>query len=145
MPCAAIGPTVFSRVMVRPYARLARLEWLIGWWLLMWPCWWSSALATDAAGWRFPNVWHLTLFLVGAIAMRGAGCTYNDIADRDLDAQVQRTRLRPIPSGQVTTQRRRPRSWWYRCLVGLAVLLQFNWFTVGSGVLALATLRSTRS
>ncbi len=124
---------------VRPYARLARLERPIGWWLLLWPCWWSSALATDAAGWRYPNLWHLLLFLVGAIAMRGAGCTYNDIVDRDLDAQVARTRSRPIPSGQVTT-RQAAAFLLLQALVGLAVLLQFNWFTVMLGVLSLATV-----
>ncbi len=124
---------------LRPYARLARLERPIGWWLLMWPCWWSSALATDAAGWRFPDVWHLVLFMVGAIAMRGAGCTYNDIVDRDLDARVARTRSRPIPSGQVTTKQAAA-FLVLQALIGLAVLLQFNWFTVGLGVLSLATV-----
>ena len=78
----------------KPYARLARLDRPIGWWLLLWPCWWSAALATDAARPSPPNLWHLVLFLVGAVAMRGAGCTYNDIVDRDLDAQVARTRGR---------------------------------------------------
>ena len=91
----------------RPYARLARLDRPIGWWLLLWPCWWSSALAAGAAGWAWPNPWHLFLFLVGAIAMRGAGCTYNDIVDRDFDAKVARTRSRPIPSGQVTVAQAR--------------------------------------
>ena len=122
----------------RPYARMARLERPIGWWLLLWPCWWSSVLATDAAGAR-PNLWHLALFLVGAIAMRGAGCTYNDIVDRDLDAQVARTRSRPIPSGQVTVRQAQV---FLAALaaVGLVVLLQFNWFTVALGVLSLATI-----
>jgi 4-hydroxybenzoate polyprenyltransferase len=124
---------------LRPYARLARLERPIGWWLLMWPCWWSSALATDAAGWRFPNVWHLVLFLVGAVAMRGAGCTYNDIVDRDLDARVARTRSRPIPSGQVTTKQA-VAFLVLQALVGLVVLLQFNRFTIALGVLSLATV-----
>src|SRR4051794_4900860 len=85
----------------KPYARLARLDRPIGWWLLVFPCWWSSVLAADAAG-RGPNLWHLGLFLAGAIAMRGAGCTYNDIVDRDIDAAVARTRARPIPSGQAS-------------------------------------------
>src|SRR3954469_24562544 len=85
----------------KPYARLARLERPIGWWLLLWPCWWSSVMATDAPGYP-PNIPHLLLFMVGAIAMRGAGCTWNDILDRDLDAKVQRTRSRPLPSGQVS-------------------------------------------
>jgi 4-hydroxybenzoate polyprenyltransferase len=125
-------------VVARPYARMARLERPIGWWLLLWPCWWSSVLATNAAG-TWPKLWHLALFLVGAIAMRGAGCTYNDIVDRDLDAQVARTRSRPIPSGQVTVRQAQV---FLAALaaVGLVVLLQFNWFTVGLGVLSLATI-----
>jgi 4-hydroxybenzoate polyprenyltransferase len=122
----------------RPYARMARLERPIGWWLLLWPCWWSSVLATNAAG-AWPNLWHLVLFLVGAIAMRGAGCTYNDIVDRDLDAEVERTRSRPIPSGAVTV-RQAQLFMATLALVGLIVLLQFNWFTVGLGVLSLATV-----
>jgi len=121
---------------VRPYARLARLERPIGWWLLLWPCWWSSALATDAAGWRTPNLWHLALFLVGAVAMRGAGCTYNDIADRDLDAEVARTRSRPIPSGQVTV-RQAAAFLVLQAAIGLLVLLQFNAFTILLGFASL--------
>jgi 4-hydroxybenzoate polyprenyltransferase len=122
----------------RPYARLARLERPIGWWLLLWPCWWSSVLATNAAG-TWPNLWHLALFLVGAVAMRGAGCTYNDIVDSDLDAKVARTRSRPIPSGQVT---RRAAAIFLvaQALVGLAVLLQFNGFTVLLGVASLVII-----
>ncbi len=122
----------------RPYARMARLERPIGWWLLLWPCWWSSVLATNAAG-QWPNLWHLALFLIGAIAMRGAGCTYNDIVDRDLDARVERTRSRPIPSGAVTV-RQAQLFMAALALVGLLVLLQFNWFTVGLGVLSLTTV-----
>jgi len=129
----------FLPAALRPYARLARLERPIGWWLLLWPCWWSSALATDAAGWRFPNVWHLALFLVGAVVMRGAGCTYNDIVDRDLDAQVARTRSRPIPSGQVTV-RQAAAFLVLQALIGLAVLLQFNRFAVVVGIASLATV-----
>src|SRR5207344_3182640 len=90
----------------KPYARLARLDRPIGWWLLLFPCWWSSALAADVA-WQAPNLAHLALFLVGAVAMRGAGCTYNDIVDRDIDAAVARTRARPIPSGQVSVNQAR--------------------------------------
>jgi len=113
----------------RPYARLARLDRPIGWWLLLWPCWWSAALAAVAAGAPYPNPWHLALFLVGAIVMRGAGCTYNDVVDRDVDAQVTRTRSRPIPSGQVSAKR----AFAFAValsFVGLAVLLQFNWPTI---------------
>ena len=113
----------------RPYARLARLDRPIGWWLLLWPCWWSAALAAVAAGAPYPNPWHLVLFLVGAIVMRGAGCTYNDVVDRDVDAQVTRTRSRPIPSGQVSAKH----AFAFAValsFVGLAVLVQFNWPTI---------------
>ncbi|MCJ2086854.1 4-hydroxybenzoate octaprenyltransferase [Methylobacterium sp. E-005] len=109
----------------RPYLRLARIDRPVGWWLLLLPCWWSAALAAIAADQAFPDPWHCLLFLVGAVAMRGAGSTYNDLADRDLDAQVERTRLRPLPSGQI-----RPRHaalfLVVQALVGFAVLLQFN-------------------
>src|SRR5271169_560785 len=88
---------------LRPYLRLARLDRPIGSWLLLVPCWWSAALAAVAAQAPAPHLWHLVLFFIGAFAMRGAGCTWNDIVDRDLDGRVERTRSRPIPSGQVTT------------------------------------------
>src|SRR3974390_2427746 len=89
---------------LRPYLRLARLDRPIGSWLLLLPCWWSAALAAGAGGPAPPNPWHILLFFVGAFVMRGAGCTWNDIADRDLDARVERTRSRPIPSGQVSVR-----------------------------------------
>jgi 4-hydroxybenzoate polyprenyltransferase len=78
----------------RPYARLARLDRPIGTWLLLFPGWWGIALASP----RWPDPVLLLLFAIGAVAMRGAGCTLNDIADRDYDGQVARTRLRPLPS-----------------------------------------------
>jgi 4-hydroxybenzoate polyprenyltransferase len=81
-----------------PYARLARLDRPIGTWLLLFPGWWGIVLA----GPRWPDPKLLVLFAIGAVVMRGAGCTLNDIADRDYDAQVARTRTRPIPSGRVT-------------------------------------------
>jgi len=84
----------------RPYARLARLDRPIGTWLLLFPCWWSIAIA-----WRGPpDVWLFAVFGIGAMVMRGAGCTYNDIVDRDFDAKVARTANRPLPSGQVTVR-----------------------------------------
>ena len=86
----------------RPYLRLARLDRPIGSWLLLLPCWWSAGLAGDRGARAGPNLWHVVLFFIGAFAMRGAGCTWNDIVDRDLDAKVERTRSRPIPSGQVS-------------------------------------------
>jgi len=121
---------------LKPYARLSRFDRPIGWWLLLLPCWWSSALAAIADNRPLPNVWHIVLFLIGAIAMRGAGCTYNDIVDRDYDGRVARTALRPIPSGQVTVNQARAYMF-AQCLVGLVVLLQFNWFAVGVGVSSL--------
>ena len=122
----------------RPYLRLARLDRPIGSWLLLIPCWWSVGLAAVHAGTQV-NVWHLILFFLGAFAMRGAGCTWNDIVDRDLDAQVERTRSRPIPSGQVTI----PAAGMFlvlQALVGLAVLLQFNSFTRYVGIASLAVV-----
>jgi 4-hydroxybenzoate polyprenyltransferase len=122
-----------------PYARLARLDRPIGWWLLLLPCWWSSALAADAAGRSIPEPRHILLFLVGAIAMRGAGCTYNDIVDRDIDAAVARTRSRPIASGQVSV-RQAMVFLIGQALIGLVVLLQFNWFTIVLGIASLVTI-----
>ena len=88
----------------KPYLKLARFDRPIGAWLLLFPCWWSQALAEHALGRPSPNLWYLALFYVGAFVMRGAGCTYNDIVDRDYDASVARTAGRPIPSGQVTVR-----------------------------------------
>ena len=121
----------------RPYLRLARADRPIGAWLLLLPCWWSAGLAAVAAGHRYPNPWHVFLFFVGAFVMRGAGCTWNDIIDRNLDAQVARTRSRPIPSGQVSV-RAAAIFLVLQALVGLAVLAQFNRFTVVLGIGSLA-------
>ncbi len=121
----------------RPYLRLSRLDRPIGSWLLLLPCWWSSALATVAAGDRAPNVTHIVLFFIGAFAMRGAGCTWNDIVDRDLDGAVERTASRPIPSGQVSVTQA-AMFLVVQALIGLAVLLSFNRFTVALGVASLA-------
>jgi 4-hydroxybenzoate polyprenyltransferase len=112
---------------LRPYLRLARFDRPIGSWLLLIPCWWSGALAALSAGVSL-NAWHLVLFFVGAFAMRGVGCTWNDIVDRDLDRLVERTRSRPIPSGAVTV----PAAAVFlglQALVGLAIILQFNALT----------------
>ena len=91
----------YMPALFRPYARLARLDRPIGTWLLLFPGWWGIALASV----RWPDPGLLILFAVGAVVMRGAGCTLNDIADRHYDAQVARTRLRPLPSGAVTVHR----------------------------------------
>jgi 4-hydroxybenzoate polyprenyltransferase len=116
--------------------RLARLDRPIGSWLLLIPCWWSAALAAMAAHALSPNLAHLVLFFVGAFAMRGAGCTWNDIVDRDLDRGVERTRSRPIPSGQVSVTEALV-FLAAQALTGLAVLLQFNLFAIITGIASL--------
>ena len=131
---------------VWPYAQLARWDRPIGIWLLMWPCFWSSALAASAYATSaeplatlLPSPWHLALFLIGAAAMRGAGCTYNDIVDVDIDAKVERTRSRPLPSGQVSKRQ----AWAFlvaQALAGLLVLLQFNSFAVLLGLASLVVV-----
>jgi 4-hydroxybenzoate polyprenyltransferase len=123
-------------VWLRPYLRLARLDRPIGSWLLLIPCWWSLGLAAIHNG-QVVSVWHVVLFFIGAFAMRGAGCTWNDIVDRDLDAMVERTRSRPIPSGQVSVQAAAA-FLVAQALVGLLVLLQFNVFTIATGIASLA-------
>jgi 4-hydroxybenzoate polyprenyltransferase len=100
------------------------------------PCWWSAALASGVIGdiGQLPR--NIALFFVGAFVMRGAGCTWNDITDRDLDALVERTRSRPIPAGQVSV----PQAAAFlvvQALIGLAVLLQFNRFAVATGIASL--------
>jgi 4-hydroxybenzoate polyprenyltransferase len=119
----------------RPYLRLARLDRPIGSWLLLIPCWWSAGLAGMHAG-VLPSLWHLVLFFIGAFAMRGAGCTWNDLADRNLDGMVERTRSRPIPSRQVTVKQA-VAFMAAQALVGLSVLLQFNLFTIMTGFASL--------
>ena len=121
--------------LTRPYLRLARLDRPIGSWLLLMPCWWSSGLAGMHAG-HLPSWRHVTLFFIGAFAMSGAGCTWNDLVDRDLDTKVERTRSRPIPSKQVTVAQA-ILFMLAQALVGLLVLLQFNYFTVLCGFVSL--------
>jgi 4-hydroxybenzoate polyprenyltransferase len=117
----------------RPYARLSRLDRPIGTWLLLFPCWWSILLGRPALG---EALWLFVLFGLGALVMRGAGCTYNDLVDRDFDAAVARTADRPIPSGQVSV---RAAVVWLivQLFVGLAILLQLNLYAIGLGVLSL--------
>lgn len=117
---------------MRPYARLARLDRPIGIWLLMFPCWWGTALASPT----FPSPWFLILFALGATVMRAAGCVMNDIADRDFDARVARTANRPIASGVISV-RQALAFMAALSLVGLLVVMQFNPFTV---LLAAASL-----
>jgi len=118
----------------RPYARLARLDRPIGTWLLLFPGWWGIALASQ----RWPDPLLLVLFAIGAVTMRGAGCTLNDIADRDYDGQVARTRLRPLPSGAVSV-RQAMIFLLLQLTIGAAVLFSLNRTTIllGAAVLAL--------
>jgi 4-hydroxybenzoate polyprenyltransferase len=121
----------------RPWIRLARLDRPIGTWLLLLPCWWSTAMATaaePAPAW--PDPVYIMLFGIGALVMRGAGCTWNDITDRDYDAMVARTATRPIPSGEVTV-RGAMLFLAGLLLVGLAVLLSFNGFAIAVGIASL--------
>ena len=121
----------------QPYLRLARIDRPIGWWLLLLPCWWSTAVAALAQRAPWPDPKLIVLFLIGAIVMRGAGSAWNDILDRKIDAQVERTRNRPIPSGQVSAQA----AFAFAIalsFVGLAVLLQMNRFAILTGAASLA-------
>ena len=120
----------------RPYLRLARFDRPIGSWLLLMPCWWSAALSAGVAHRLDRLPVDLLLFFVGAFVMRGAGCTWNDITDRDLDAKVERTRSRPIPAGQVSV-RAALIFLVAQALVGLVVLLQFNRFAIATGIASL--------
>ena len=118
----------------RPYGRLARWDRPIGVWLLMLPCWWSLALGA-APEWARLGGW-MALFALGALAMRGAGCTWNDIVDRKVDAQVERTRGRPLPSGEVNL--RNALIWMMlQSLVGAAILFKLNKFAGGVALLSL--------
>ena len=126
----------FAPAGLKPWLRLARFDRPIGSWLLMWPCWWSAALAAKAAGRVDQLPSHLALFLVGAFVMRGAGSTWNDILDRKIDAAVERTRHRPIASGQIRARHALLFAV-AQSLVGLVVLLQFNAFTVALGIASL--------
>jgi len=121
---------------LRPYLRLMRLDRPIGAWLLFWPCVFGLALGAAAQHQSFPNLAYVLLCAIGSIVMRGAGCTYNDIVDRDFDARVERTRGRPIPSGAVSVTA----AWAFAIAlsaIGLLILLAFNRFAVLLGVSSL--------
>lgn len=122
---------------MRPYLRLSRFDRPIGTWLLLLPCWWGLFLAmllTDRASWF--DLWIFLGCAIGATLMRGAGCTWNDITDRDLDGAVERTRNRPLPAGDVSVKQA---AVWMglQALVSLGVLLTFNWAAIGLGALSL--------
>ncbi|MGI9399615.1 MAG: 4-hydroxybenzoate octaprenyltransferase [Rhizobiaceae bacterium] len=132
-----------------PYAQMARWERPIGWRLLMWPCWWSLMMAVSVflqdggSSEQFYMVipfgliiFYLVLFTLGAILMRGAGCTYNDLVDQNIDAKISRTQSRPLPSGRIT----RRQAWVFliaQSLCGFLILIQFNTFTIMLGCLSL--------
>ncbi len=121
---------------LQPYLRLTRFDRPIGSWLLLMPCWWSAALAAGVAHdvSQLPLV--IVLFFIGAFVMRGAGCAWNDITDRDLDARVERTRSRPLPAGQISVVQALA-FLVLLALIGLAVLLQFNLFAILTGIASL--------
>ena len=124
---------------LRPWLQLMRLDRPVGTWLLLWPCIFGLLLGAAAEERRFlewRDYYYVILFAVGALVMRGAGCAFNDIIDRDIDAQVARTRDRPIPSGAITPKQARMLLAGL-CLVGLIILLQFNWFAVALGAASL--------
>ena len=122
----------------RPYLRLSRADRPAGTWLLLLPCWWGLALGilSDPFGPTFYDVWLAIACAMGAFLMRGAGCTWNDITDRHIDAQVARTRSRPLPSGQVTTKQ--AAGWMVaQMATALGILLTFNLFSIGLAVVSL--------
>ena len=120
---------------LRPWLKLGRFDRPAGIWLLMLPGWQGIALAASAKG-QWPSPWLLIAFFAGAALMRAAGCAYNDIVDRDFDAQVSRTAMRPIPSGQISVKQ----AWGFVlgcCLASLLILLTLGWVAIGLGVLSL--------
>jgi 4-hydroxybenzoate polyprenyltransferase len=122
----------FLPVPFAPYARLARLDRPIGTWLLLFPAWWGIALAAP----RWPDPWLIVVFAIGAVVMRGAGCTLNDIADRDYDGLVARTRHRPLPSGAVSL-RQAVAFLFGQLAIGAAILFSLNRLTILLGVAVL--------
>ena len=119
----------FAPARLRPYARLARLDRPIGTWLLLFPCWWGIALAAQA----WPDWWLMALFGIGAVVMRGAGCTFNDIVDRNFDGRVERTRTRPIPSGAVSLKAAAA-FMAVQLAIGAAILFSLNALSIALGI-----------
>ena len=128
-----------DRLMPRwshPYIRLARYDRPIGTWLLLFPCWWSIGMALATPGSHWSQAWLFAAFGLGALTMRGAGCTYNDIMDREFDAQVARTANRPLPAGDVTV-RQAVAFLILQLVVGLGILLTLNPFAIAVGAASL--------
>lgn len=120
----------------RPFLRLSRADRPIGTWLLFIPCLWGLALAAAGDGWRPQDIWIILGCGLGAFLMRGAGCTWNDISDRDFDASVARTRSRPIPSGQVTV--RAALLWMVvQAVLAALILFSFNRLAIQLGIASL--------
>lgn len=128
----------YAPPFARPYLRLSRADRPVGTWLLLLPCYWGLglAIAADPLGGSLFDIWIMLGCALGAFLMRGAGCTWNDITDRHIDAQVARTRSRPLPSKQVTVKKALV---WLVAQVAVAalILLSFNWFSIGLGIAAL--------
>ena len=127
----------YAPAVTRPYLRLSRADRPIGTWLLLIPCLWAIALSAAAGtGFAVADLWLLVSCALGAFLMRGAGCTWNDITDRHIDAQVARTRSRPLPSGQVST--RQALIWMVaQALISCALLFTYNGLAILLGILAL--------
>ena len=126
----------FAPQVTRPYLRLSRADRPIGTWLLLIPCWWGIALAGLSDGFQLGDLWLAVSCALGAFLMRGAGCTWNDIADREIDGSVARTRSRPLPSGAVTVKAALV---WMAMQAALAavILFTYNWLAIGLGVASL--------
>ncbi|MBY8977760.1 4-hydroxybenzoate octaprenyltransferase [Rhodobacteraceae bacterium NNCM2] len=126
----------FAPPLTRPFLRLSRADRPIGTWLLLIPCWWGITLAAIDSGWRWVDLWLFVACAIGAFLMRGAGCTWNDIQDRDIDAEVERTRSRPLPSGQVSLL---DASLWLiaQAMFAFVILLTFNTAAIWWGIASL--------
>jgi 4-hydroxybenzoate polyprenyltransferase len=138
LPDAAAGNWVdrHAPAALRPWLKLGRFDRPAGIWLLMLPGWQGIALASSGKG-EWPNPWLLIAFFVGAALMRAAGCAFNDIVDRDFDAQVSRTAMRPIPAGLISVKQ----AWGFVigcCLVSFGILVTLGWLAIGLGVASLA-------
>ncbi|PZQ96682.1 MAG: 4-hydroxybenzoate octaprenyltransferase [Cereibacter sphaeroides] len=130
---------LYAPAGLRPYLRLSRADRPIGTWLLLIPCLWGIALAAaaDPAGPRMLDLWLVVSSAIGALLMRGAGCTWNDLTDRDIDGAVERTRSRPLPAGDVTP--RQAFVWAIaQSLVAACILFTYNWLAILLGVASLA-------
>jgi 4-hydroxybenzoate polyprenyltransferase len=127
---------LYAPAALRPYLRLSRADRPIGTWLLFIPCLWGVALAAAQGAPRVWDLWIIGGCALGSFLMRGAGCTWNDFTDRDIDAQVARTRSRPLPSGHVTA--RQALAWMIaQALIAALILFSYNWTAIALGIAAL--------